>query len=274
MVKFKTEKISDRITRIFAINSELMYLITGTNKAAIIDTGSGFGSLKNCVESLTDKPIIVLLTHGHIDHAMGAAEFNEVYMCRKDDYIYRIHSDETIRKEGIKMSQEYDKLESTDYIPSAPIDFFKEIKEGDSFDLGGITIEIYSCPGHTKGSVVMLIKEERSLLLGDACNSFTFMFENYSTSIAEYEDSLKHLKLATDGKYDKVLASHDDGNLPINIIDSMIDLCEDIKDGNVDDIPFEFKGNKGYIAKEIKTPEMVRVDGRAGNIVYNKERVY
>ena len=73
---FRTEKVTERITRIYAFATELMYLVEGTEKAVLIDTGSGIGSLKACVEQLTDKPVVVLVTHGHVDHAMGAAEFD------------------------------------------------------------------------------------------------------------------------------------------------------------------------------------------------------
>ena len=89
MVTFKTEKVSDRVTRIFGICTELMYLVEGEDRAALIDTGSGFGSLKQTVEKLTDKPVIVLLTHGHVDHAMGAGEFETVYMNHNDDDIFK-----------------------------------------------------------------------------------------------------------------------------------------------------------------------------------------
>lgn len=41
----------------------------------LLDTGTG--SMKSCVQELTDKPFIVLLSHGHVDHAMGAPEFDE-----------------------------------------------------------------------------------------------------------------------------------------------------------------------------------------------------
>ena len=71
MVKFRTEKVTERVTRIYAICTELMYLVEGDEKAVLIDTGSGFGSLKAKVDSLTDKPLIVLLPHGQTDHAMG-----------------------------------------------------------------------------------------------------------------------------------------------------------------------------------------------------------
>ena len=62
MVNFRTEKISDRVTRIYAVCTELMYLVEGDEKAALLDTGSGFGSLRSVVDQLTDEPVIVLLT--------------------------------------------------------------------------------------------------------------------------------------------------------------------------------------------------------------------
>ena len=46
MLKFPTEAVDSHITRIYAFGTELMYLIEGTTKNVLIDTGSGFGSLK------------------------------------------------------------------------------------------------------------------------------------------------------------------------------------------------------------------------------------
>ena len=89
---FKTEKVTERITRIFAFNTELMYLVEGDERAVLIDTGSGFGSLKACVDALTDKPLTVLLTHGHTDHALGSAEFEDVRINPLEAQAYSVHS--------------------------------------------------------------------------------------------------------------------------------------------------------------------------------------
>lgn len=271
MLEFKTEKVTDRITRIYAFCTELMYLVEGDERTALLDTGSGFGSLKAAVDKLTDKPVTVLLTHGHTDHAMGSLEFSDVYLNLEDEYIYHPHGDRDFRHEGMSLAEDVSIAEE-DYIETAPFSLYKDLKDGDSFDLGGVTIEIYGCPGHTKGSVVMLIKEERALLLGDSCNELTFLFEDYSLPIEAYEESLKKLKLQVEGKYDIVLASHGDGKLDLDIIDSVIALCEDIKNGNVDDVPLTFRGHSGLIAKAMGPDG--RVDGGHGNIVYSKENIW
>lgn len=176
-LKFRTEKVSERITRIYAFSSELMYLVEGNKEAVLIDSGSGIGFVRPLIEELTKKPLKVLLTHGHVDHAMGASEFpaESVYISQKDAYIYKEHCTHEFRKEGLfLMGPEGDKITEDDFTPVVPIENYHDLREGDFFDLGGISIEIYACPGHTKGSMVMLIPEERTLLLGDACNNYTF----------------------------------------------------------------------------------------------------
>ncbi|MFJ5760653.1 MBL fold metallo-hydrolase [Neobacillus sp. NPDC093182] len=60
----------------FGPTGELMYLVEGTVRAALIDTGTGVGDLKAYIDNLTDKPYFVMLTHGHVDHAMGAPAFD------------------------------------------------------------------------------------------------------------------------------------------------------------------------------------------------------
>lgn len=273
MVKFHSEKVSEHITRIYGLTEEQMYLVTGSQKAALIDTGSGAGSLRSYVETLTDKPVTVLLTHGHVDHAMGAPEFDTVYMSREDDYIYSQHCELEARKGYLSQSPDFDKIVEEDYIPVASADSFHDLREGDVFDLGGISVEVYSCPGHTKGSLCMLIREERTLITGDACNTFTFLFDTYSTGLSTYEKNLTALREKTAGKFDCILLSHGPGReYPVELIDEVLEVCEDIKSGNVDDLPFEFMGKKAFIAKAMEMGGG-RLDGKLGNIVYDKERI-
>ena len=273
MVKFKTEKVTERVTRIIAPCTEMMYLIEGGERAALIDTGSGFGDLRTVVEGLTDKEVIVLLTHGHVDHAMGSAQFDTVYWNPEDAYIYGPHGDKQFRMEGAEHAPVPEKPTEEDYIPTAPVSHYKPMKEGDVFDLGGVKVVVYACPGHTKGSMVMLIPEEKILITGDACNEATFMFEDYSTTIVEYQKNLEALLPKIAGCYDRVLTSHHSGEVNPDVIESVIQVCEDIQNGNTDDIPLPFKGCRGLNAKAIDFSNLRRLDGGTGNIVYSKARI-
>jgi glyoxylase-like metal-dependent hydrolase (beta-lactamase superfamily II) len=72
-----------------------------------------------------------------------------------------------------------------DYMEPLPMDRFQELKPGDWFDLGGKGIEINEGAGHTKGSVTVLVPELKILILGDAANGFTFLFDEFSSSVTD-----------------------------------------------------------------------------------------
>lgn len=273
MTYFKSEKISDTVTRIYGIAGELMYLVEGTQSAALIDTGSGVGSLKTYIESLTHKPYIILLTHGHVDHAMGAPEFQvPVYMNVADNILCDDNSDMEVRKGYLAASDKLKDVAEEDFIPIRQGEYLP-LKHGDTFDLGGITLEAFECSGHTLGSMVILLREERTLLLGDACNTFTFIFDEYSASVTDYMEKLKDLKAQTEGKFDRVYLSHGDGDGPKEILDNVIQVCEEVINGKSDEIPFEFLNYHAFIAKEVEPERMQRKDGGVGNIVYSKEKI-
>lgn len=58
------------------------FLVVGEERAALIDTGAGMGNLAKEVKEITDKPLYVLNTHGHVDHAGGNGRFLW-FICRK-----------------------------------------------------------------------------------------------------------------------------------------------------------------------------------------------
>lgn len=266
---FKTEKISARVTRLFAFNTELMYLVEGDERAALLDTGSGFGSLRECVRTLTDKPVVVLLTHGHTDHALGAGEFDDVWLSPRDEAVYRRHSDMDFRRASGAMWPDFARLRNDQIIPAQPLAAMKPLSDGMVFDLGGLSVQCFACPGHTPGSMALLIGEERMLLLGDSCNHMTFLFDDFASPVAEYEAALRALQERVRGRYDRVLLSHGDGEGEPDMIRRVMDVCDDILSGRSDAAPFEFLGTRALLAKAVG-PDRRRLDGGAGNIVYPK----
>lgn len=161
------------------------------------------------------------------------------------------------------MNAEGNAITEKDMIPAAPFERFRDLKEGDRFELGDVQIVIYELPGHTQGSVVMLIPEERTLLLGDACNPFLFLFEEFSTGLATYEKNLREFQKKIEGTYDKILMSHGDGTGKISTIEDVLKTCEDIRKGNIKDGYFDFMGEKHYFAD----------NGTDTHICYNKQRI-
>ena len=278
----QVEPLFPGLTRIWDVAHAAMYLAEGSEKALLIDTGAGVGDLKGLVDSLTNKPVTVLLTHGHVDHAMGAGQFGEVYISPLDRAIYEEHSGLEVRKgyvAGAAMQgadpAAISAVTAGEYLPIRPFDQLLPLAPGVIFDLGGVTAEVLPSAGHTQGSVTVLFPEWRVFLLGDACNDFTFLFAPDSSSVTDYREMLLELKAQTDGRYDRTLFSHGRGEGAPDIIDRVIDVCDDILTGRIDDIPFQGFMADGhcFIAKAMDSSRFCRADGSCGNIVYNKTKV-
>ena len=81
---YKVEKM-DGYYRISSPEAVFCYVVVGREKAMLIDTGHAYGDLKQAVKSITDKPLYVVNTHGHLDHTSGNAQFDEkVYIHPRD----------------------------------------------------------------------------------------------------------------------------------------------------------------------------------------------
>ncbi len=234
---YKVEKINSYIKAIKILTGEVMYLIEGTQKAILVDTSVGIKGLDTLVYSLTNKPITVLLTHGHVDHAPGAVMFDDVYLNFSDLKLYQKH-----------------------------------LRDGMKFNLGEITVQVYSLPGHTSGSMILLIPELQILVTGDAVNKSTFMFDDEALPVNEYEENLKHVNQLLSDKYNKVFIIHHQVEVDSDIIQNVIQVCDDVLNNQADDQPYEFMSKKVLIAKKADE-HFNRLDGIDGNIVYSKEKL-
>jgi glyoxylase-like metal-dependent hydrolase (beta-lactamase superfamily II) len=76
------------------------YLVVGENKACLIDTMNGYCNLYEAVRKITDKPIIVVNTHGHPDHIFGNVYFDEALIDSKDLELAESFIDEPEFKEA------------------------------------------------------------------------------------------------------------------------------------------------------------------------------
>jgi len=152
------------------------YLVVGTERAAIIDALQSKQpvSLAKQIREITSLPVDVLLTHGHPDHA-GA----EVAGFLEEDgfTLYMAHADVEIAKS---------------FAPEFTVEMFIDIKEGDTYDLGGTILTAYCVAGHTPGSYVFLDRENRRCFTGDVFG--VWMQLDHSLTIAEYAEELKRFE--------------------------------------------------------------------------------
>ena len=62
------------------VYNESLYLVEGNDRALLIDAGTYIPELDKIVAKITSKPVTMMLTHAHGDHAGGVGPFPEVYL--------------------------------------------------------------------------------------------------------------------------------------------------------------------------------------------------
>ena len=266
---FQTEQLSERLIRITDIAGVCCYLVIGSEKAVLIDTCNGFGDLLSCVREYTQKPLSVLLSHGHYDHMGGAAQFETVYMNPKDLPVYQKHSDPKWRETMRAQSEAIQAFPAEEVVPYADASTFLELHDGQCFDLGGLTLELLEVPGHTPGIMCPILKEERTIIFGDACGVGVLLLDEYSSTVSEYRESLRQLK-AHEGEYDRIYRNHGTFWSSKELLDNVLECCDQILAGTDDHVPVLEHGYHLFSAKKLKDGQ--RVDGKEGNIKYALEK--
>lgn len=170
------------------------YVIEGEDKVCVIDTMNGFTDIKSYVRSFTDKPVILVNTHGHPDHIFGNVYFDEAY----------IHPKDLALAESFAEVPEFKAACEQHGFAMPP---FKTIKEGNVIDLGGKTLEVYELPGHTPGGILLLLKEERILFAGDSLNHYLWMMLDGCLPLPEFAKALDRVMFLED-KADYILHGH------------------------------------------------------------------
>ncbi len=138
-------------------NCTLMY-DEETMKGAIFDPGGDVARILEVVGEIGFEVEKILLTHGHIDHAGGAAELKE----KLGVDIEGPHEADAFLLESLEQTgAEYGIDTARNVTPDRWLD------EGDSVSFGPFTFAVRHCPGHAPGHVVFIQEELRLSQVGD-----------------------------------------------------------------------------------------------------------
>jgi len=155
-----------------------VFVIVGKERALVLDTGTGIGDLRWVIERrITDKPYDVVLTHNHGDHIGGAGFFDSLWIHEADYDWTQLAVSPTLefRKWYAALIREredkhYAYDADRDIVPWPAQAQKKVLRDGQTFDLGGRSVTVIHCPGHTAGHCVALDSKTRTLFAADACN--------------------------------------------------------------------------------------------------------
>lgn len=168
------------------------YLLIGSERCLLIDTGLGIGNIYEQVHKLTDKPVTAIATHIHWDHIGGHKYF-------PDFYIHRAEAEWINGKFPLPIQAVRNMVADCDLPEDFNINDYtifqgtptKILNGGETIDLGGRQIEAMHTAGHSPGHLCFWEKERGYLFTGDLIYKCT-LFANYpSTDPEAYLQSLE-----------------------------------------------------------------------------------
>lgn len=215
----------------------LSYLVVGSDRAILIDSGTGATSMMRAIEALTDRPVLLVNSHSHWDHIGNNHEFAGI----------AIH-----REEAAQLAYRYQPAEIAEFFaddallgplpngrtvdqivigPSTPT---QVLEGGERFDLGGRSLVALHTPGHAPGLISLLDEENGVLFSTDTAYPGPLYAYSAETDLDTYIRSMELLAgLASSVRY--VHPSHNADSMPAELLPKMRDALIDVAAGRAPD---------------------------------------
>lgn len=119
---------------------------------AVIDPGDEPERIAAMIASSGCTPTMLLLTHGHFDHYTGVAGLLEKW----PQLPVYIHRADAVDGAGGEL-----------WFPRLGEKNQRYYQEGDKLTVGGLTLDVMETPGHSEGSVSLLVEGQSVIFSGD-----------------------------------------------------------------------------------------------------------
>jgi glyoxylase-like metal-dependent hydrolase (beta-lactamase superfamily II) len=258
---YSSKIIATGVWQISDHGADNIYLIEGRDSAMLIDTGLGAADLASFVKKLTNKPLIVLNTHGHPDHSGANYQFAKVYIHPEDSAAARAFNSPEART-GASKAMLQGNAPSENEIYRGPVFNTKLATLADRhvFNLGGRRIEVIWTPGHTPGEICLLDVSSKLLFTGDNNNTLVWLFLPNCRPLHEYLISLEK-QLARITEFNTILPGHG-APMPSDFINDQAECVRGILNKTLETKPYK------SFAGEAK----ISTSGRA-SVAFNPENL-
>ena len=202
------------------------YLIIGEKSAVLFDLAVNLPDIHEYVKTLTDKPVKLVLSHGHYDHCYHLEKFRDVWMHPNDEFLLR---------QGMLGMPPVDPCPSIHYL-----------NNGDVIELGNHLLEVIHIPGHTPGSILLLDKKYRLLFSGDTC-ARRLLYGLHG--VIPFKDFCQTLKRLQEKEFDVFYSAHDRCAIPKSYLNYMINEIENEVPESSSNIELPQIGTLHYFSK-------------------------
>ena len=171
------------------------YLLIGSDRALMIDTGLGICNISEQVQKLTDKPITAVATHIHWDHIGGHKYFSDFYAHEAElDWLngkfpLPVQAVKNMLTDRCELPKDFD-ISNYEIFQGKPS---RILEDGDTIELGGRMIHVFHTPGHSPGHLCFWEAEKGYLFSGDLVYKGTLFVHYPSTDPQSYLYSLEKI---------------------------------------------------------------------------------
>ncbi|HEV3040662.1 MAG TPA: MBL fold metallo-hydrolase [Candidatus Angelobacter sp.] len=217
----------------------ISYLLLGSNKGLLFDTGMGISNIKNVVDRLTKLPVSVINSHTHNDHVGDNWRFSDIYGMDTEFTRANAKGSKTDAQAEIAPGELCGGLpagfDASSY-STKPFHITHWLHDGDKIDLGGRTLDVIATPGHTPDSIALLDAKNGLLLTGDSFYNGPIYLYRPETDLDAYEASMERLaRLAP--RLHLLLPSH---NVPVadpHYLAKVLTAMREVRSGKIGSSP-------------------------------------
>jgi glyoxylase-like metal-dependent hydrolase (beta-lactamase superfamily II) len=184
----------------------MSFLILGSDKAVLVDTGMGMGNIKSVTDELTDMEVEVINTHTHFDHLGDNHRFSKISVFDDEEAIATM-------KNGADHAHMVKNIIGDSVWKPWPEGFDPEhyvvpgsvptqlLHDGDVIDLGDRTLEVIHSPGHSPESICLLDQKNGILFTGDVYYPAPMYVHLPNSNLDDYVVTMERLASIPDLKY-------------------------------------------------------------------------
>lgn len=172
--------------------------LQGRDADLLVDTGMGLSLLAGEIDTPPAKPLIVVVTHIHLDHVGSLHEFDlragpaasaEAFLSMPDSATYA-HMFRDL-PEPVTQAPASGWSASDYAIPPAPLT--RLLAEGDVLDLGDRSFRVLELPGHSPDSIALYDERDGVLFSGDAIYDDVLIDDLPDSDRTAYRKTMKRL---------------------------------------------------------------------------------